>query len=271
MDTAVHSQALTHSYDDRMALDSVDIDIQAGTYVALVGRNGSGKSTFARLVNALLEASGGALYTFGMDTADEKLRIEIRRSAGMVFQNPDNQIVASVVEEDIAFGPENLGVQPEGIRARIAQALRTVGLEGFEDRAPHLLSGGQKQRVAVAGVLAMQPRMVLFDESTSMLDPQGKQAVLQVMDDLHASGITVVHITHSMEEAMRAQRIIVLSQGAVALDCDAHTLFSEHAHELRELGLELPPLMELAQELHALDLDAGDGWDLGDMVDRLCR
>ena len=271
MHEAVRCEAVVYAYGAHNALSGLNLSITQGEYVAVAGRNGSGKSTLARHVNALLTPQEGRVFTFGLDTSEEANVLPIRQRAGMVFQNPDNQIVASVVEEDVAFGPENLGVPSEQLRARVDGALRAVGMEAFATRAPHMLSGGQKQRIAIAGVLAMQPQMVLFDESTSMLDPMGREAVLAAMDELHAQGITVVHITHSMDEALRAQRMVVLHGGTVALDGTPQQVFTEHLDELLALGLELPPLMQLAQELRALGIDAGVGLSMEEMVEHLCQ
>ena len=259
------------SYGDKEALNGVSLQIERGEYVAIVGRNGSGKSTLARHINALHLPKEGKVYVFSMDTQEEKNVIEIRRRAGMVFQNPDNQIVASIVEEDCAFGPENLGVSPLEIRQRVTEALQTVGMSGYELRAPHMLSGGQKQRVAIAGVLAMQPEMIIFDEATSMLDPSGRQAVIESMKMLNEQGITIVNITHNMEEAALCDRVIVMHQGKVALSGTPHELFIAHADEISALGLELPPLVQVANELKKLGIDATDGMNLEDMVERLCQ
>ena len=271
MQEAVRCEAVVYAYGEFNALSGLDLSIDQGEYVAIAGRNGSGKSTLARHINALLTPKDGCIMTFGLDTAMEANVLSIREKAGMVFQNPDNQIVASVVEEDVAFGPENLGVPTEQLRARVDDALQAVGMQAFAARAPHMLSGGQKQRIAIAGVLAMQPQMVLFDESTSMLDPMGREAVLSAMDDLHEKGITVIHITHSMDEALRAQRMVVLKAGQVALDGTPGQIFTEHLEDLLALGLELPPLMQLAQALRALGIDAGPGLSMEEMVEHLCQ
>lgn len=270
-DFAVSVDNLVFSYGEKEALQGVNLQIQQGEYVAIVGRNGSGKSTLARHINALHLPKEGKVYVFSLDTQEEKNVIEIRRRAGMVFQNPDNQIVASIVEEDCAFGPENLGIPPLEIRERVTQALETVGMSGYELRAPHMLSGGQKQRVAIAGVLAMHPDMILFDESTSMLDPQGRQAVIASMQMLHDEGITIVNITHNMDEAALCDRVIVMQEGKVALSGTPQELFLTHADEISALGLELPPLVKIANELKQQGIDAADGMNLEDMVERLCQ
>ena len=211
----------------------------------VLGHNGSGKSTFAKHLNAVLLPCGGAVYVDGMDTRDEKLLLEIRRRTGMVFQNPDNQIVANVVEEDVAFGPENLGVPTAEIRRRVDDALAAVGMEQFASHAPHLLSGGQKQRIAIAGILAMEPECIVLDEATAMLDPAGRREVIDTVLRLNREqGITVVLITHHMVEAERADRVIVMNDGEVAMDGTPRQVFSQ-VERLHELGLAAPDTVEL--------------------------
>ena len=197
-----------------IVLDGVDLEVTEGSFVAVLGHNGSGKSTLAKHLNAILLPTGGKVYVDGIDTADEARLLDIRRTVGMVFQNPDNQIVASVVEEDVAFAPENLGVPPEEIRRRVDDALKAVGMYKYREHAPHLLSGGQKQRVAIAGVLAMAPRCIVLDEPTAMLDPVGRREVLETIKRLNrTSGVTVVLITHHMDEAAQADRLVVMAKG----------------------------------------------------------
>ena len=271
MNHAVTFEGVSYAFGDYKALNGLSLNINQGDYVAIAGKNGSGKSTLARHINALLRPQAGSVVTFGLDTSQDDKVIEIRRNAGMVFQNPDNQIVASVIEEDVAFGPENLGIPPAEIRERVDSALKTVGMYEHRKRAPHMLSGGQKQRVAIAGVLAMKPRLIVFDEPTSMLDPSGRKAVLNAIEKLHDEGITIIHITHWMEEAALADRIIVVNDGKAVLEGTPHQVFNRHASELETYGLELPPLMKIAQELRKLGIDAGDGLDIEDMVDRICR
>lgn len=271
MNHAVTFEGVSYAFGDFKALNELSLDIKEGEYVAIVGKNGSGKSTLARHINALLRPQAGKVITFGLDTGNDDKVIEIRRSAGMVFQNPDNQIVASVIEEDVAFGPENLGIPPAEIRERVDNALKTVDMYENRLRAPHMLSGGQKQRVAIAGVLAMKPNLIVFDEPTSMLDPSGRKAVLKAIEKLHDEGITIIHITHWMEEAAMADRIIVVNSGKVVLDGTPSEVFNKYASALEEYGLELPPLMKIAQELKKLGIDAGDGLDIEDMVDKICR
>mgnify|MGYP002614284803 CR=1 FL=1 len=238
------------------ALRGVDVTIERGSFVVILGHNGSGKSTLAKTFNAVLLPSGGKVYVEGMDTMDESLLLEIRRRVGMVFQNPDNQIVANVVEEDVAFAPENLGVASEEIRRRVDDALTAVDMTAFMTHAPHLLSGGQKQRVAIAGVIAMEPECIVLDEATAMLDPSGRREVLDTVHRLNRErGITVVHITHHMSEAEDADRVIVMNDGVVAMDGAPREIFSR-VEELQALGLAAPDTVELLRRLnrHGMDL-----------------
>ena len=236
-------------------LDHVDLDIEAGSFVAILGHNGSGKSTFAKHLNAILLPTAGKVYVDGMDTTDEDKLLDIRRTVGMVFQNPDNQIVASVVEEDVAFAPENLGVPSEEIRRRVDEALEAVGMTEYARHAPHLLSGGQKQRVAIAGVLAMRPRCIVLDEPTAMLDPVGRREVLDTVCRLQRElGMTVVLITHHMDEAARAQRLVVMDNGHVVMD-GPHAQVFQNVVGLRRLGLEVPDSVSLLYELRQAGLD----------------
>ena len=236
-------------------LDHVDLDIEAGTFVAVLGHNGSGKSTFSKHLNAILLPTSGKVYVDGMDTTDEDKLLDIRRTVGMVFQNPDNQIVASVVEEDVAFAPENLGVPSDEIRRRVDEALEAVGMTEYARHAPHLLSGGQKQRVAIAGVLAMRPRCIVLDEPTAMLDPVGRREVLDTVCRLQRElGMTVVLITHHMDEAARAQRLVVMDNGHVVMDGPPAQVF-QNVVGLRRLGLEVPDSVSLLYELRQAGLD----------------
>lgn len=236
-------------------LDQVNLSIEPGTFVAVLGHNGSGKSTFAKHLNAILLPSGGRVYVDGMDTVDEHLLLQIRRTVGMVFQNPDNQIVASVVEEDVAFAPENLGVPSAEIRRRVDEALEAVGMTEYARHAPHLLSGGQKQRVAIAGVLAMRPRCIVLDEPTAMLDPVGRREVLDTICTLNQElGMTVVLITHHMDEAARAQRLVVMDSGHVVKDGPPDQVFQDVVG-LRRMGLEVPDSVALMYELRQAGLD----------------
>lgn len=253
------------------ALDNLSLSIAEGEYLALIGPNGSGKSTLARHLNALLLPSEGNILVEGLLTSREENRWEIRRHVGMVFQNPDNQIVATTVEEDVAFGLENLAVPPETIRLRVAEALEIVGLSAFSHHAPHLLSGGQKQRLAIAGVFAMQPRCLVLDEPTAMLDPRGRNEVLATVKKLNRSkGITVVHITHFMEEVLEADRIVILDQGRVIHDGPPAEIFSGKI-DLESLGLEMPPIPRVAQFLRAGGMEIPDGvLDVNQLVKVLC-
>ena len=238
-----------------VVLDGVDLEIEAGSFVAVLGHNGSGKSTLAKHLNAILLPSGGKVWVDGLDTADDGKLLDIRRTVGMVFQNPDNQIVANVVEEDVAFAPENLGVPPEEIRRRVDEALRQVGMYEYREHAPHLLSGGQKQRVAIAGVIAMAPRCIVLDEPTAMLDPTGRAEVMRTVKDLNrASGVTVVLITHHMDEAAQADRLVVMSKGKVVADGAPREVF-QRVEELKAVGLTVPETVELMYELRQDGLD----------------
>ena len=233
----------------KIVLRGLDLEIEKGTFVAIIGQNGSGKSTLAKHFNAILLPQGGRVLVCGRDTADENLVIEIRKRVGMVFQNPDNQIVATVVEEDVAFAPENLGYPPEKIRSRVDEALKMVGMYEYREHAPHLLSGGQKQRIAIAGVLAMHPECVVFDEPTAMLDPRGRESIIKIIRDLRDNhGVTIVLITHHMDEAAGADRVIVMSEGKTVLDGTPREVFLD-VGSLRESGLDIPETTALMHEL----------------------
>ena len=237
------------------ALRDVSLQIEAGSFVVVLGHNGSGKSTLAKHFNAVLLPSGGSVWVEGMDTRNEALLLEIRRRVGMVFQNPDNQIVANVVEEDVAFAPENLGVPTEEIRRRVDDALAAVGMGEFPRHAPHLLSGGQKQRIAIAGVIAMEPEYIVLDEATAMLDPVGRRDVLRTVHRLNRErGITVVLITHHMDEAAEADRVVVIDRGAIAMDAAPREIFRQ-VDRLHELGLASPETVELLHDLNAHGMD----------------
>lgn len=241
--------------DSPSVLNGVDLTIEEGSFVAVLGHNGSGKSTLAKHLNAILLPTGGAVYVAGMDTADESLLLDIRRTVGMVFQNPDNQIVANVVEEDVAFAPENLGVPPEEIRRRVDDALKAVGMYEYREHAPHLLSGGQKQRIAIAGVIAMAPRCIVLDEPTAMLDPVGRREVIDTIKTLNrTSGVTVVLITHHMDEAAQADRLVVMTKGKVVADGAPRAVF-QRVEELKSVGLTVPETTELLWQLRQDGLD----------------
>ena len=237
------------------ALRGVDVTIERGSFVVILGHNGSGKSTLAKTFNAVLLPSGGKVYVEGMDTMDESFLLEIRRRVGMVFQNPDNQIVANVVEEDVAFAPENLGVPSAEIRKRVDDALEAVGMTQFVKHAPHLLSGGQKQRIAIAGVLAMKPECIVLDEATAMLDPIGRREVLAAVEKLNREqGITVVLITHHMNEAEHADRVIVMNDGLVVMDGKPREVFTRKK-ELEDIGLAVPDTVSLLFSLREAGMD----------------
>ena len=256
LQTAIHVEHLAYTYpgvDDTPGVavfTDLNLDIEQGTFVAVLGSNGCGKSTLAKHFNTILLPCGGSISVFGLDTADEEKLIQIRRTVGMVFQNPDNQIVANVVEEDVAFGPENLGVASPVIRHRVDNALKQVGMYEYREHAPHLLSGGQKQRVAIAGVIAMEPKCIVLDEPTAMLDPRGRREVMETISKLNKDkNITVILITHHMDEAAQAQRVIVLHKGQVALDGKPQEVFSQ-VEKLHDMGLAAPDTVELCWELN---------------------
>ena len=239
--------------DEIPALKNINLSVREGEYISVLGHNGSGKSTLAKLLNLILIPTSGKIFIDGKDVSDENLSedevFEVRKKVGMVFQNPDNQIVATVVEEDVAFGPENLGLPREEIRRRIVNALNVVGMQDYARHAPHKLSGGQKQRVAIAGIIAMKPRVIIFDESTAMLDPIGRKSVIEIMEKLNREEqITIINITHYMEEAARADRVIVINDGEMVLDGNPTEVFSE-VELLHRIGLESPQSTELLNQL----------------------
>jgi energy-coupling factor transport system ATP-binding protein len=253
------------------AVNGVSLDIKEGEFTAIIGRNGSGKSTLAKLINSILLPSEGKIYVKGMDTSDDNKLWDIRQTAGMVFQNPDNQLVATIVEEDIAFGPENLGIDPEEIRRRVDDALKTVGMYEFRKRPPHLLSGGQKQRIAIAGVLALNSDCIILDEPTAMLDPSGRKEVMETLKKLNAEGKTILLITHFMDEAVQADRVVIMDKGYIKLDGTPNEVF-RNIDEIKRYGLDVPQVTELAQELikEGLDLPP-DIIEVKELVDILCR
>ncbi len=256
MQTAISVEHLAYGYpgvDNTPGVavfEDLSLTIEQGSFVAVLGCNGCGKSTLAKHFNSILLPSGGAVYVYGMDTADEDNLMAVRRCVGMVFQNPDNQIVANVVEEDVAFGPENLGIASPMIRQRVDNALKQVGMFELRNHAPHLLSGGQKQRIAIAGIIAMQPKCIVLDEPTAMLDPRGRREVIETISRLNKdNGITVVLITHHMDEAAKAQRVVVLSEGKIAADGAPKEVFSK-VELLHSLRLAAPETVELCYELN---------------------
>lgn len=277
MKNLIEIKNLKHVYTDAdgnevQALNGVSLDIAAGEFVAVIGANGSGKSTLARHLNALLLPSEGKCIVAGMDTADDNNLWNIRQHVGMVFQNPDNQIVAAIVEEDVAFGPENIGVPPAEIRTRVDRALSAVGMTEYAKHAPHLLSGGQKQRVAIAGVLALEPDCIVLDEPTAMLDPRGRSEIVSTVKRLNREkNITVVYITHYMEEAMQADRVIAMEHGQIKLDGTPEEVFA-HVRELHAMGLETPLAAQIAYDLRQNGMNLPDGIISNEeLTEELCR
>ena len=253
------------------ALDGISFEVEEGSFVAIIGQNGSGKSTLAKNLNGLLLPASGDVLIDGMNTRDESLIWEIRSRVGMVFQNPDNQIVSSIVEDDVAFGPENLGVDPKEIRRRVDEALKEVGMYAERRKGPHNLSGGQKQRIAIAGVVAMKPKCIIFDEPTAMLDPKGRRQVMGIIRRLHQEGITAILITHFMEEAAEAERVIVLKKGQIYSDSTPEELFTDR-EKIRGAGMEMPPAVDLRERI------ASHGYDISseiltskELVEAICQ
>ncbi len=255
MEELIKTEDLSFEYqgEDKSTpvLHEINLKIHRGEFVAVLGHNGSGKSTLAKQFNSILIPTGGVVYVEGIDTSNEETIFDVRQRVGMVFQNPDNQIVATLVEEDVAFAPENLGVPPEEIRQRVDSALKEVDMYDYRNHAPHQLSGGQKQRVAIAGIIAMQPDCIVLDEATAMLDPRGRQEVLKTIESLNRDlGTTIVHITHFMEEAVLAGRVVVIDNGRILLDGTPAEVF-RHVEQLKEVGLDVPQVTELMHELRA--------------------
>ena len=230
------------------AINEISLEIEKGSFTAVIGKNGSGKSTLAKNLNGLLLPSGGTIYVKSWDTKDDNHIWDVRQTAGMVFQNPDNQLVSSIVEDDVAFGPENLGIEPQEIRKRVNKALESVNMGQFKKKAPHLLSGGQKQRIAIAGVVAMRPECIIFDEPTAMLDPKGRDEIMEIIKELHEDGITVILITHFMDEAVRADRVIIMNEGNILLDGTPSEVFSQ-GEMIKAANLDVPLAVELAGRL----------------------
>ncbi len=235
-------------------LKGINLDIKEGEFVAVLGHNGSGKSTLAKHINAILTATSGKVYVNGIDASDENRLFELRQCAGMVFQNPDNQIVSSIVEEDVAFALENLGVPYEEMRKRVDDALKAVNMYDYRLHSPAQLSGGQKQRVAIAGIIAMRPKCIILDEPTAMLDPQGRHEVIEVIKKMNAEGVTIVLITHYMDEAAQCGRVVVMDKGKIVLDDTPRSVFS-HVEEMKKIGLDVPQVTELAWELRKAGLE----------------
>ncbi len=273
----IKTENLFFRYDDekdldKFALKNVDLHIKDGEFVVIIGHNGSGKSTLSKLLNGIYYPTKGKIMIDGLDTSDENLIWEIRKRAGMVFQNPDNQLVATIVEEDVAFGPENLGLPSEEIRKRVDEALESVKMSAFKRKPPHHLSGGQKQRVAIAGILAMKPKCIIFDEPTAMLDPSGRKEVMQTIKHLNETEkMTIVHITHFMDEAVDADRIIVMDEGQIVLEGTPKQVFSQ-VETLKKIGLDVPQVTLLSFELKALGYDVmSENLTVDELVNNLCQ
>ena len=271
---AVHFENVKYSYTEngkRFAVNGVTLSIEEGEFVAVLGRNGSGKSTLAKLINALLTPVSGKVEVFGMDTSDNKKTFEIRKNAGMVFHNPDNQMVASIVEDDVAFGPENIGVPREEIGERIGFALKAVGMEEYRTSTPTRLSGGQKQRIAIAGVLAIKPKIMILDESTAMLDPKGRREVMDVVKRLNKEeNMTVILITHFMDEALEADRAIVMNQGEIVMQGTPEEIF-RRSDELEIYNLALPRAAAIAKKLSAGGMPVATAFDAETVAEEICE
>ncbi|MGI6109262.1 MAG: energy-coupling factor transporter ATPase [Eubacteriaceae bacterium] len=258
--------------EGNLALNGLSLDVNKGEFVGVIGHNGSGKSTMSKLLNAIILPTRGDVLVKGLNTKDEKATWDIRQTAGMVFQNPDNQLVATVVEEDVAFGPENLGVIPGEIRKRVDESLATVGMSAFKKKEPHNLSGGQKQRVAIAGILAMEPECIIFDEPTAMLDPSGRTEVMNTIKKLNREkSMTVLHITHYMDELTGADRIIVLDKGKIVMEGTPREVFA-HVDELKRIGLDVPQMTAVAHGLREKGFDLPDDLlDVTETAEAICR
>ena len=260
MDNIITIENLTFEYtrgeesDPVKAIDNISLEIERGSFTAIIGKNGSGKSTLAKNLKGLLLPTEGAVYVNGYDTRDDDNIWNVRQTAGMVFQNPDNQLVSAIVEDDVAFGPENLGVDPAEIRRRVDKALEDVNMGQYKKKAPHLLSGGQKQRIAIAGVVAMKPKCIIFDEPTAMLDPKGRGEIMSIIDELHKEGITVILITHFMDEAVRADRVIIMNEGRILLDGTPRQVFRQE-ELIRSANLDVPLMVEMGAKLRERGID----------------
>lgn len=255
----------------KRALNNINLQIERGSFTAILGKNGSGKSTLAKNLNGLLLPTSGKVYVNGFDTSDDEHIWDVRQSAGMVFQNPDNQLVSAIVEDDVAFGPENLGVDPAEIRRRVDKALEDVNMGAYKGKSPHMLSGGQKQRIAIAGVVAMKPGCIIFDEPTAMLDPKGRNEIMSIIKELNGEGITVVLITHFMEEAVHADRVIIMNEGEIFLDGTPGEVFAQ-GEKVRSVNLDVPLAVELAAELRGKGIEVpADIIGTEEMVEFLCQ
>ena len=268
----VFKYVIAEEQTEKVAINHVSMEVKKGEFLVILGHNGSGKSTMAKHMNALLLPSGGKMYVDGLDTSDIENLWEVRRRAGMVFQNPDNQLVATIVEEDVAFGPENLGVDPKEIRERVDDSLKAVGMYEYRKHAPHLLSGGQKQRIAIAGILAMRPKCIVLDEPTAMLDPSGRNEVMKTIKEVNKKfGITIILITHYMDEAAQADRIIVMDKGEKVMEGVPREIFSQ-VEKIKSIGLDVPQVTELAYELQKEGVDIStEILNIDEMVNALCQ
>ena len=257
--------------EKKRALNGVDLDVEKGEFLAVIGQNGSGKSTLAKHMNAILLPVSGSVVVNGYDSADEEHLWDLRKSAGMVFQNPDNQLVSAIVEDDVAFGPENIGIESEKIRELVDEALASVNMSEFAEKAPHMLSGGQKQRIAIAGVIAMKPDCIIFDEPTAMLDPKGRADVLEIIKELHKEGITIILITHYMDEAVMADRIAVMMDGEIVKEGTPYQVFSDR-ETVEKAGMELPLAVDISLRLKEKGIDLPDDiLRTDDLVEVLCQ
>lgn len=277
MDNIITIENLTFEYmrgeesQPVRAISNLNLEIERGSFTAIIGKNGSGKSTLAKNLNGLLLPTEGVIYVDGYDTRDDSSIWNVRQTAGMVFQNPDNQLVSAIVEDDVAFGPENLGIDPVEIRRRVDKALEDVNMGQFKKKAPHLLSGGQKQRIAIAGVVAMKPKCIIFDEPTAMLDPKGRAEIMAIIDELHAEGITVILITHFMDEAVRADRVIIMHEGKILLDGTPQQVF-EQEELIRSVNLDVPLMVEIGAKLRRAGIDVpADIITEEEMVEFICQ
>lgn len=277
MENIIHIENLIYEYPQEeekevlRAIRGISLDIERGSFTAIIGRNGSGKSTLAKLLNGLFVPTEGIIYVEKWNTADDKHIWDVRQTAGMVFQNPDNQLVSSIVEDDVAFGPENIGIAPDEIRSRVDDALEAVRMGEYKLKAPHMLSGGQKQRIAIAGVLAMKPKCIIFDEPTAMLDPRGREDILKIIKKLNDEGITTILITHFMDEAVQADRVIIMNDGEIVLDGSPMEVFSQE-EKIMKVNLEVPIAVELAGRLRKRGIKIpGNVVTVEDMVNFICQ